>query len=68
MKKWIILFCLLAAGIVRGQEFDRAAAVSNYFWAHNAAVAEIPHTTNTPRQFSWVRKVTAFERDGCERR
>jgi hypothetical protein len=64
MKKWIILFCLLAAGIAWGQEFDRTAAVGEYFWAHNLAVAETPHTTNTPRQFSWVRKVTAFERDG----
>ena len=64
MKPWFILFCLLMAGISRGQDFDRTAAVGIYFQTHNAALAEIPFTGNTPRQFSWVRKVTAFERDG----
>ncbi|NCA82419.1 MAG: HNH endonuclease [Opitutae bacterium] len=64
MKKWIAALVLLAAGIAQGQEFDRTAAVGEYFRTHNAALAEIPFQGNTPRQFSWVRKVTAFDRDG----
>ena len=64
MKKWIAALFLLAASVAQGQEFDRTAAVGEYFRAHNAALAETPHSGNTPRQFSWVRKVTAFDRDG----
>ena len=64
MKKWIAALFLLAAGVAQGQEFDRSAAVGEYFRVHNAALAEIPHEGNTPRQFSWVRKVSAFDRDG----
>ena len=64
MKKWIAALFLLAAGVAQGQEFDRSAAVGEYFRTHNAALAETPHSGNTPRQFSWVRKVTAFDRDG----
>jgi hypothetical protein len=64
MKPCIWALCLLLAGISWGQEFDRSAAIGEYFRAHNAALAETPFTGNTPRQFSWVRKVTAFERDG----
>ena len=64
MKRWLILFCLLAAGVASGQKFDRTVAVGEYFWTHNTSVAETPHIANTPRQFSWVRKVTAFDRDG----
>ena len=64
MKVFLAILCWLVAGLSWGQEFDRNVAISNYFWVHNAALAEIPLTGNTPRQFSWVRKVTAFERDG----
>lgn len=64
MKKWIAALFLLAAGVAQGQEFDRSTAVGEYFRTHNAALAETPHSGNTPRQFSWVRKVTAFDRDG----
>lgn len=64
MKNCILALCLLVAGLAWGQDFDRTAAVGEYFRAHNAALADIPHEGNTPREFSWVRKVTAFERDG----
>jgi hypothetical protein len=64
MKKCIWALVLFMAGLAWGREFDRTAAVGRYFDAHNAALAGTPHTANTPRQFSWVRKVTAFERDG----
>jgi 5-methylcytosine-specific restriction endonuclease McrA len=64
MKKCLFALALLMAGLSWGQEFDRTAAVGQYFELHNAHVADTPHTENTPRQFSWVRKVTAFDRDG----
>ncbi len=64
MKKRLWMLCLLMAGVAWGQAFDRTAAVGEYFRIHNAALSEVPLTGNTPRQFSWVRKVTAFERDG----
>lgn len=64
MKSWIILFCLLAATLAWGEEFDRAAGVQAYFTEHNSAWAETPFVSKTPRKFSWVRKVTAFDRDG----
>jgi hypothetical protein len=64
MKPCIWALCLLLAGISWGQEFDRSAAIGEYFQVHNAALAETPFTGNTSRQFSWVQKVTAFERDG----
>lgn len=64
MKTCIAALCLLIAGLSWGQEFDRAAAVGEYFRLHNEALAGTPHTGNTPRKFSWVRKVTAFDRDG----
>ena len=64
MKKCIWALILLLAGWAQAEDFDRTAAVGEYFRAHNAAVAETPHTGNTPREFSWVRKVTAFDRDG----
>lgn len=65
VMKWLIsVLMLLVASLCWGQEFNRSASISNYFWTHNAALAEIPFSQNTPREFSWVRKVTAFERDG----
>lgn len=64
MKMRLWLLCLLVAGAAWAQEFDRTAAVGEYFRHHNADLAETPHISNTPRKFSWVRKVTAFDRDG----
>jgi hypothetical protein len=64
MKVRLWMLGLLIAGAALAQEFDRTAAVGEYFRQHNAALADTPHTENTPRQFSWVRKVTAFDRDG----
>lgn len=64
MKKYIFIAGLLLAACCRGQELDRTARVGEYFWLHNTALAETPFTGNSVRQFSWVRKVTAFERDG----
>ncbi len=65
MKKWIlILLCLLTLGTAWGQEYEHAAGVQAYFETHNETVAETPYTGKTPRKFSWVKKVTAFDRDG----
>lgn len=64
MKKCIGILCLLLAGLAWGQETGRTDGVAAYFQLHNAGMAELPHTGNAPRQFSWVRKVTAFDRDG----
>lgn len=64
MKMCLWILCLLMAGMAWGQEFDRNAAVGEYFQLHNAALVETPHPGNTTRQFSWVSKVTAFDRDG----
>ncbi len=64
MRKYFFLAMLFMAAWCRGQESDRTALVGEYFRLHNAALAETPFTGNSVRQFSWVRKVTAFERDG----
>ncbi len=64
MKKCLWMLCLLMASMAWGQSFDRTAAVGEYFQLHNAGLAETPHPGNTTRQFSWVSKVTAFDRDG----
>lgn len=66
MKRCVVALLLLLAGLVHGQTeaFDRQAGVEVYFARHNAALTETPHTENTPRKFSWVQKVTAFDRDG----
>ncbi len=64
MKRCIWALGLLLAGLAWGESIDRNAAVGEYFRVHNAALAETPHPGNTPREFSWVRKVTAFDRDG----
>ena len=64
MKKYLWALLWLAASLSWGQDFDRTAAVGEYFRLHNEGLADTPHTGNTPRQFSWVRKVTAFDRDG----
>ena len=64
MKACIGILCLMIAGLSWGQEFDRNTAVGEYFQLHNAALADTPHPGNTVRQFSWVRKVSAFDRDG----
>ena len=63
--KWLIsILALLMTSLSWGQDFNRSAAISNYFWTHNAGLVNVPFSQNTPREFSWVRKVTAFERDG----
>jgi len=64
MKKFVILFWLLTTGLSWGQEYKYAAGVQAYFDAHNAAVALTPYNGKTARKFSWVQKVTAFDRDG----
>jgi hypothetical protein len=64
MKKCLWILCLLIAGMAWGHDFDRTAAVGDYFQLHNAGLAETPHSGSTARQFSWVRKVNAFDRDG----
>ncbi|MDR0993727.1 MAG: HNH endonuclease [Verrucomicrobiota bacterium] len=64
MKRLLFACALLWAGWVCGQEVDRTAAVGDYFRRHNDPIADTPHTENTPRKFSWVQKVTAFDRDG----
>lgn len=64
MKRGVLILCLLWAGISWGQEFNRTAGVQAYFDAHNKSVEETPYTGKTARKFSWVQKVTAFERDG----
>ena len=65
MKKWIlILLCLLTLGTAWGQEYPYAAGVQVYFDTYNSDVAETPYTGKTARKFSWVQKVTAFDRDG----
>ena len=63
--KWLIpILSLLIAGFSFGQEFNRTEAIGAYFRLHNEALVNVPFTKNTPREFSWVRKVTAFDRDG----
>ena len=54
----------MIAGLAWGQDAKRSAAIGEYFQLHNSALADTPHPGNTERQFSWVRKVTAFDRDG----
>jgi 5-methylcytosine-specific restriction endonuclease McrA len=64
MNRLFCILLLLWAGTGWAEDCERTAAIAEYFHTHNAAIADTPHTTNTPRKFSWVRKVTAFERDG----
>ncbi len=64
MKMRLWLLCMLIAGAACAQDSDRTASVGEYFRTHNEALADTPHPGNTPRKFSWVQKVTAFERDG----
>ena len=64
MKALTIVLGLLLSVPAWGGEFERTEAIGEYFRLHNAGLAETPHPGNTPRKFSWVQKVTAFERDG----
>ena len=64
MKKYLFIVGLLMATLAWGQKVDRTALVGEYFRLHNEALADTPHTSNSVRKFSWVRKVTAFDRDG----
>ncbi|NLG35717.1 MAG: HNH endonuclease [Lentisphaerae bacterium] len=64
MNRIFCILLLLWGGTAWAGDEARVAAVAEYFRTHNTPIAETPHTTNTPRKFSWVRKVTAFERDG----
>lgn len=64
MKKLVILILLIAACFARGEDYKHASKVQAYFDKYNSAVAETPYSGSTPRQFSWVKKVTAFDRDG----
>ena len=64
MKSLVMAAGLLLAAAAQAQDTGRYAAVSAYFELHNAGLAETPFSGNTPRQFSWVRKVTACDRDG----
>ena len=64
MKKLVILILLVVACFARGEEYKHAAGVQAYFDKHNIEVADTPYTGGTTRQFSWVNKVTAFDRDG----
>ena len=40
------------------------ASIQAYFDLHNDPIADTPHVANTPRRFSWVKKINAFDRDG----
>lgn len=59
-----LVLCLCGLANIQAADFDQTQAVGEYFRTYNDPIAETPFTQNTPRKFSWVQKVNAFDRDG----